>query len=270
MSRITRHHSKHVDLRAFRHPCMFAFLMSNQIISAMPFRLASTILVAAFALVCWPILAQQNIAPSATNGPAVTQPDAALSPDEALEKLLAGNQRFVQDTPLRPDQSTTRRMQLYFSQHPFACVLACSDSRVPPELIFDQGLGNIFVVRVLGNVLDKHALGSVEYAVETLHAPLVLVLGHSRCEVVSAAVSGQSVSGKITEILDALKPAVRAARDQRGDPIEQATKANIHLVVERLKASKPILTEYIKTRKVKIVGGRYELLTGQVDILPQE
>jgi len=195
------------------------------------------------------------------------QPDAALSPDEALQKLMAGNQRFVQDAPLRPDQSTTRRTQLDFSQHPFACILACSDSRVPPELIFDQGLGNLYVVRIAGNILNEDGLGSLEYAIERLQSPLIVVLGHSRCEAVSAAVNVHSASGHAGEIMDALKPAVRAAKDKHGDAIEQATKANVELVVERLKTSKPILAEYVKTGRLKIVGGRYDLATGQVELL---
>src|ERR1700731_371027 len=103
-----------------------------------------------------------------------------LSPDEALQKLLAGNQRYVQDVPTRPEQSAMRRTQVAVNQHPFAIVLGCSDSRVPPEIIFDQGLGDLFVVRVAGNVLDDYGLGSFEYAVEHLHSPLIILLGPSK------------------------------------------------------------------------------------------
>ena len=225
-----------------------------------------TLLVCILGLLYVPAFAQSTGEPAATNA---VLPDAALSSDEALQKLMTGNQRFVHNAPIRPDQSPTRRTQLDFSQYPFACILSCSDSRVPPEVVFDQGLGNLFVVRVAGNILDKDGLGSLEYAVAKLHAPLILVLGHSRCGAVSAAVSGQPAPGHVAEIVDALKPAVRAVRDKPGDPVEQATRANIELVVDRLKTSKPVLADYVKTGRLKVVGGRYDLATGQVELLAQ-
>jgi carbonic anhydrase len=212
--------------------------------------------------------AQNAAAPVPTNPPPTIPVDAALSPDEALHKLMAGNERFVHDTPQRPNQAPTRRTQLDFDQHPFACILACSDSRVPPELVFDQGLGDLFVVRMAGNVLDETGLGSLELAVERLQSPLIVVLGHTRCGAVSAAVSGQSTRGHIGEVISALKPAVRAAHDQPGDPVEQAIKENIQLTVARLKSSKPILAEYVKTGRLKVVGARYDLATGTVELLP--
>ena len=181
--------------------------------------LATLILVCAFSLVWRLGLAQQTAALGPTNELAMIQPDAALSPDEALQNLTAGNERFVQNAPMRPDQSPSRRTQLDFSQHPFACILTCSDSRVPPELIFDQGLGNLYVVRIAGNILNEDGLGSLEYAVERLQSPLIVVLGHSRCETVSAAVNGHSASGHAGDIMDALKPAVRATKDKHGDAV---------------------------------------------------
>jgi carbonic anhydrase len=238
-----------------------------RILPAIRLHWAATVLLTTFSLVCGTGRAQQSGAPGAANGPATQAPDAALSVDEALQKLLKGNERFVQGTSVRPDQSPNRRTELSFSQHPFACIVACSDSRVPPEIIFDQGLGSIYVVRVAGNILNDEGLGSIEYAVGTLQAPLVLVLGHSGCEAVRVAVSGQHVSGHFDEVIDALKPAVRATRDKPGDTLGQAINANVELVVNRLKTSKPILTEYVKSGRLKIIGGIYELATGQVELL---
>lgn len=227
-----------------------------------------TLLVCAVLLVSSLGRTQTTVASASTNPPPTIPVDAALSPDEALHKLMAGNERFFHDTPQRPNQTPTRRTQLDFDQHPFACILSCSDSRVPPELVFDQGLGDLFVVRMAANVLDETGLGSLEFAVEKLQSPLIVVLGHTRCEAVSAAVSGQSTHGHIGEVMSALKPAIRAARDQPGDPVEQAIKENIRLTVARLKSSKPILAEYVKTGRLKVVGARYDLATGQVEWLP--
>jgi carbonic anhydrase len=121
---------------------------------------------------------------------------------------------------------------------------------------------------IAGNTLDEIGLGSLGFGVEKLQSPLIVVLGHSRCGAVSAAVTGESVSGHIGEVVSALKPAVRAARDQPGDPVEQAIKANVELVVNRLKGSKSILATYVKTGRLKIVGARYDLATGRVELLP--
>lgn len=195
-------------------------------------------------------------------------PDAALSPDEALARLTAGNQRYVQNMATRPDQTAARRTQLAVGQHPFAIILGCSDSRVAPEIVFDQGLGDLFVVRVAGNVLDDEGIGSLEYAVEHLHVPLIVVLGHSKCGAVTAAVSGEPAPGHIGAIVDALKPAVKATRGQPGDPVELTVNANVQRVVSELKASKPILAEHLGNGTLKIVGAKYDLSSGSVELLP--
>jgi carbonic anhydrase len=228
------------------------------------------LLVVSLALALRPVLlqAQQAGFAVATNAPKAILPGAALSPDEALQKLMAGNQRYVQDAPTRPAPSAPKRAQVAFSQHPFAAVLGCSDSRVPPEIIFDQGLGDLFVVRVAGNVLDENGLGSLEYAVENLYCPLIIVLGHSKCGAVTAAVDGKRLPGHVQEILEALKPAVRAGRSLPGDPVENAMKANVERVTSQLKTSKPILAEHVKNGRLKIVGARYDLATGAVELFP--
>lgn len=213
-------------------------------------------------------LAAQGAGVAAASTPVSPPPDAALSPDEALQKLMAGNQRYVRNAPIRPEQTATRRSQLAVSQHPFAVILGCSDSRVAPEIIFDQGLGDLFVVRVAGNVLDDDGLGSLEYAVEHLHAPLIVVLGHTKCGAVTAAVSGEPAPGHLRAIMQALKPVVRSTRGLPGDPVEVAVKANVQRVVNQLQHSHPILAEHLKANTLKIVGGCYDLSTGAVELLP--
>ncbi len=204
------------------------------------------------------------------NSPVVSSPpsDAAMSPDEALRRLLAGNQRFTQGACIHPDQVVSRRAQLAVGQHPFATILSCSDSRVPPELIFDQGLGNLFVVRVAGNVADDDVLGTLEYAVEHLHCPLIVVLGHSQCGAVTAAVSGKRVSGHLRAIIRALRPAVESRPGRGGGPVAGAGGGSVRRVVSQLQLSGPILEERVKTGALKVVGARYDLVTGAVRLLP--
>ena len=199
--------------------------------------------------------------------PVVVPADASLSPTAALEKLMAGNQRYLQNAATHPDQTAARRAMLAASQHPFATILGCSDSRVAPEIIFDQGLGDLFVIRVAGNVLDDDIIGSIEYAVEHLHTPLILVLGHSKCGAVTAAVSGEPVSGHIKAIVKSMKPVIEATRGLPGDRVERAVEANVEHVVNQLKDCKPILAEHLKTGTLKIVGGRYDLGSGKVQLL---
>lgn len=194
--------------------------------------------------------------------------DAALSGNEAWQKLVAGNERFMHGRCTHPDQDGTRRAQLGVGQHPFATILSCSDSRVPPEVIFDQGLGDLFVVRVAGNVVDDDVLGTLEYAVEHLHCPLIVVLGHSQCGAVTAAVSGERVSGHLRAIIQALKPAVDSSRGHGGNRVEAAVEANVRRVVRELEASRPVLHEHIEAGTLKVIGARYELVTGKVQALP--
>jgi carbonic anhydrase len=214
-----------------------------------------------------PLSAQQAGGTATQPQPAAPPAEAYLTPDEALKKLMSGNERYVRNAASRPDQTPARRTQLALSQHPFAVILGCSDSRVAPEIIFDQGLGDLFVVRVAGNVIDDEGLGSLEYAVEHLHAPLIVVLGHTKCGAVTAAVSGEPAPGHIRAVVHALKPAVEATKGQPGDHVENAINANVQRVVDQLKNTKPILAEHIKMGTLKIVGGRYDLSSGTVELL---
>ena len=195
-------------------------------------------------------------------------PDERLSPDQALARLGRGNARFVAGWPNHPDQSARRRREIAGQkQQPFAAVLACADSRVPPEIIFDEGLGNLFVVRVAGNLLDDIVLGSLEYAVEHLHVPLIVVLGHDLCGAVTAAAKGGDTHAHIDAIVKALQPAIQLAQTAGGDIISQAIDANIQLVVNQLSVSEPILREHLNTGQLKVAGARYHLESGTVTLL---
>jgi carbonic anhydrase len=188
----------------------------------------------------------------------------AVSADEAWRKLEEGNQRFASGHGRAVADYTARRAELTKSQHPFAVIVSCSDSRVGPEVVFDQGLGDLFVIRTAGEVVDEQPLGSIEYAVEHLGTPLVVVMGHTRCGAVTAAVEGGKPDGHIGSLTKAIEPAVEKAKGEAGDRVENAVKENVRLVVEQLKGSGPILSEFVRTGKVKIVGAEYDLDTGKV------
>lgn len=193
-------------------------------------------------------------------------PPQTLSPDTALQKLIDGNQRFIQHQPQYPDQSAGRLQEVAQAQHPFATILSCADSRVPAEIIFDQGIGDIFDVRLAGNIATPESLGSIEYAVALLGTPLLMVLGHERCGAVTAAVKNEALLGDIGSFVEAIKPVVKSAKLQPGDAVENAVVANVQYQITRLKRSR-LLSERLKSGKLKIVGGRYDLDTGSVSII---
>ncbi|MBW4520353.1 MAG: carbonic anhydrase [Scytolyngbya sp. HA4215-MV1] len=189
-----------------------------------------------------------------------------MKADHALEKLIAGNQRYVTHQLVHHHQSSSRMRAIATGQHPFAVILGCADSRVPPEIIFDQGLGDLFVIRVAGNILDDAILGSIEYAAEELGTSLVLVLGHERCGAVAATVKHADIPGHISTLLNAIQPAVDRAKDEPGDLLDNAVRANIQLVVEQLKSSMPV-AELVQHSRLKIVGAQYKLDCGTVEVL---
>ncbi len=190
-----------------------------------------------------------------------------LNSEEALQKLIEGNRRYLEGGQLHPRQTIDRRKELIEGQQPFAAILGCSDSRVPPELIFDQGLGDLFVVRVAGNVIDDAVLGSVEFAVEKLRTPLVLVLGHTQCGAVEAAVAGGKAKGRIIKIVRAIQPAVEKATIANSNVVNEVVKINARLTAEKLRLAEPILSESVKKGRVKVLGACYDIKTGIVEIL---
>lgn len=195
---------------------------------------------------------------------------AQTKPDSLMEKLLVGNARYVNSKMIHPDISEARRKELAKEQHPFAVIVSCSDSRVPPELIFDQGLGDLFVIRTAGEVVDDIALASIEYAVEHLDVKLVVVMGHQRCGAVDAAVKGGKLPPHLNALVDAIMPAVKKAKKEKGDLLDNAVRENVNMIVDKLKHSKPILHEFVEEKDLHVVGAYYSLSDGKVTLLPKK
>jgi carbonic anhydrase len=205
-----------------------------------------------------------------TAAPVAAHATEAATPKQASQRLVDGNARFVAGHAQHAHQDSDRRTELANSQHPFAVILGCADSRTGPELLFDQGLGDLFVVREAGNVLDDHTLGSIEYAVEHLHSPLIVVLGHERCGAVAAAretiAANGHADGHIDSLVEAIRPAVEATK---GKDAEATCKANIANMVRALKTSDPLLEPMVEKGEVEVVGAYYDLDTGVVTFLPE-
>lgn len=210
------------------------------------------------------ILAARVGADVAAPEPAIAQND--LTPDVALKQLMDGNKRFVDRKRQSPNQDFVRITEVAKSQKPFAAILGCADSRFPPEIIFDRGFGDLFVCRVAGNVATPEEIGSLEYSTLVLGAKVLVVIGHERCGAVDATIKGTQVPGQIGSLINAIKPAVESSKDQTGDRLENAIKANAMLQANRLKAS-PVISKLIQENKLKVVGGYYDLDTGAVNIL---
>jgi carbonic anhydrase len=199
----------------------------------------------------------------------VTLPERAfaqstLSPDAALQALLEGNKRFVEKrlTSLDDDLSILKQNTAE-KQEPFAAVLSCSDSRVPVELAFDQSIGHIFVARVAGNVATSDVIATLEYGVAVLGAKAILVLGHSNCGAVTAAIDGKPVPGQISALYAPLRPAVDAA----GGDLDAAIRANAKIQAKLLATASPVMAGFIKDGKLKIAAGHYDLGSGKVSLL---
>jgi carbonic anhydrase len=196
---------------------------------------------------------------------------SGITPEAALQRLRAGNARYVAGKPTHPDQSAARRKKLAGGQKPFATILACADSRVGPELIFDQGLGDLFVIRVAGNVVDDTVTGSVEYAAIHLACPLVMVLGHEHCGAVTAtvaALSGKSEAEdkdtKIGALADLIAPAVKAVPADAPDKVEAAVVENARRGAHLLLTGSRALGERVREGRLQIVSARYSLDDGRV------
>ena len=198
------------------------------------------------------------------------KPENVLTPNAALERLMKGNDRYVKGKMKRHD-FIAERPALALGQNPFAGILGCADSRVGPEYAFDTGRGDVFVCRVAGNFADAESIASFEYAVAVLATPFILVLGHSECGAVDAAVKavrdGKDFPGHIPSLIKALRPAVKAAQNQPGDLLDNAIKQNVFLNVRKLKTAGPILSEAVQRGKLQVAGGIYSLDTGRVTLV---
>jgi carbonic anhydrase len=200
-----------------------------------------------------------------------TGAQSGVTPDQALGELLAGNKRFASGTTSTPRRQPKHFRLLAGTQHPHSIIVACADSRVAPEILFDTGLGDIFVVRVAGNVVESAGVvvtGSIESAVAELNVPMIMVLGHSNCGAVKAALNQinakEQLPGAIDGLVKLIKPAVLKSKGLAGDPLDNAIRANVSAGVERLKGLDPILAPRVREAKLKVVGGIYDLATGTV------
>lgn len=195
------------------------------------------------------------------------QANKGMPAEDALKKLIEGNNRFAASNALHPNQNAQRIKETGKGQNPFAVIVSCSDSRVPPEIIFDQGIGDLFIVRVAGNIVDSHALGSIEYAVEHLGANLVVVLGHERCGAVDAAVKGGEAHGHIAGIVKAIAPSVKKSKNEKGDLLENSIRNNAEETARIIKTSKPVLEHLVKEGRLTVIPARYDLDDGKVEFM---
>ena len=186
---------------------------------------------------------------------------ASIGPDVAMAKLKAGNARFVTSPLSKGKPTAQRRAETAQAQHPFAVVVACADSRTSPELVFDQNIGDLFVIRTAGNLIDDHGLGSIEYAVGHLGTRLIVVLGHERCGAVKTALASPTAPGHINSLVRDIQPAVEAAKAEKGDPLGNTVNANARLVAEKIRKE----AEFGEHKaEVRVVTGYYDLDTGEV------
>ena len=194
----------------------------------------------------------------------------AASPDQSLEMLMKGNARYVSGDMNMRDFYPGRKA-LAGGQSPHSAILACSDSRVAPELAFDQSRGDLFVVRVAGNFINEDGLASLEYTTKILGTPLIMVLGHTQCGAVAATIDAvkndAQLPGHLPEIVRAIEPAVKKARGQTGNTLLNTIKANVVFNVNKLKTAKPVIAELVEQKQVQVVGGLYHLKTGKVELI---
>ena len=217
------------------------------------------------------LLAPKGHAAEAAHAPAAAHAEGGVTPEAAMARLVAGNARYASGKPTRTHQDVRRRTEVAAGQQPFAVILACADSRVSPEIIFDQGLGDLFVCRVAGNVVDDAVLASIEYAVIHLGSTLIMALGHERCGAVKATVDALAGHGdpadagtRIGALASLIAPAVRATPAGAPDPVDAAVSLNAAHAAAEIFAGSPPLRARVLAGKLKIVAARYDLDDGKV------
>ena len=190
--------------------------------------------------------------------------------DEALARLIEGNDRFMDGETTHGSHPAPRRIEVAKAQMPFATILCCDDSRVPPEVVFDRGLGDLFVVRTAGHVVDDAVLGSLEFGARELHIPLLVVMGHERCSTVKTVrdlvTRGGQTPAEMARVVKSVRPAIVKTRHAKGDALDAAVRAHVELTVERLRKT-PSLAGLVVQGRLKIVGARYDLDTGGVEVI---
>ena len=215
-------------------------------------------------------IAMSRAAVAADPGAPPPKPQNVIGPDAALERLMQGNARYVEGVAKRHDFKAEREA-LAGGQNPFAAILSCADSRIAPEYAFDSARGDLFVVRVAGNFANDDIIASLEFGVAVLNVPLIMVLGHGSCGAVDATIKsvqgGPPLPGHLPSLVAALTPAVKAVAGKPGNMLENATKENVVLNVQTLMNAMPILKKAVDDKKLRVVGGVYNLATGKVDVV---
>ena len=215
-------------------------------------------------------IALARVAFAADPGKPPPKPENVISPDEALDRLMHGNARYVKGASKRHDFKAQREA-LVGGQNPYAAILSCADSRIAPEYAFDAARGDLFVVRVAGNFANDDIVASLEYGVAMLNVPLIMVLGHGSCGAVEATISSveghTELPGHLPSLVKAITPAVKAAIPEAGGLLDNAIRENVLLNVRTLTAATPILSKAVDDKKLRVVGGIYNLATGQVDLV---
>lgn len=194
-------------------------------------------------------------------------PPMQLTSQQALDRLVDGNRRYTAMRQLHPHQSALHRATLVDGQYPFAAIFSCSDSRVPSEIVFDQGLGDLFIVRLAGHAVSDLAIASLEFAVYKLAVPLIVVLGHSQCGAVAGALADTQLPGGIGDLVSTIQPAVRQAHQMEGELLENAIKANSRLTVQILTDQSELLARAVAEDRLLIVPAYYSLDTGEISLL---
>lgn len=188
-----------------------------------------------------------------------------LSAVDALQLLKDGNKRYMEGRAEHPHEGIQHRVELSIAQHPFAIILGCADSRVIPELIFDRGMGDLFVIRLAGNIADDAVIASIEYAIEHLGTQLVIVLGHENCGAVKAAVNHETSAGKINSLLYYIEPALKCVFSSTDSLLEKVIKTHARHMVDLIRCAEPILTIECQKGNLTVLPAYYSLSTGKVD-----
>lgn len=196
----------------------------------------------------------------------IAQHGNSITAEDALIKLMEGNSRFVEFKQNHPHQNKARLEEVASTQKPFAIIVGCSDSRVPPEIIFDQGMGDLFVIRNAGNVVDDFAMASIEYAVQHLGVRLIVVLGHERCGAVDATIKGGDLPGHLNKLTSEIKPSIHSAKRVTGDLLTNVIYSNTKRISGQIGSSEKLLKDFVDNKGLKVVSAYYDLDTGKVEI----
>lgn len=199
----------------------------------------------------------------------VNRDSAYANPYIGLRKLMGGNRRFMEDKSIRPRQDRSALTSTEKGQKPFAVIVSCSDSRVPNEIIFDQGVGDLFIIRTAGQVMAEASYGSIEFATAVLGSKLIVVMGHQSCGAVDAAIKRPDVPGHIITLVNSIKPAAQKAKAMGGNMLENAIRQNVIEQVNELRDLDPVLSKKYQNGEVLIVGAVYNLKTGKVEFIPE-